>query len=254
MVETATSLMPVSETLNLNGRTVAAGHGMRWISGAWRLFKQRPLKWFGLGLLYTVIEIALSFTPALKLLSMIVTPILMGGLMFACEQFRTDGDVRISHLFAGFTRKLGALALVGLLTLAIISVPALASSIGTIAYLASHQNGDLSALGSPGLLGLLAYCVIAVVAILIIAVIFAIASFAPPLVILHDLTAVSATRASIKGVLRNWRAGIVYGLLLIVMLVVGALPFLLGWLIMMPLSFLSIYVAYRDVFLTISPT
>ncbi|KAG0162883.1 hypothetical protein DFQ30_001132 [Apophysomyces sp. BC1015] len=78
-----------------------------------------------------------------------VTPIRLGGWMFACEQLRADGDVRIGSLF----------------------------------------------------------------------------------------------------VLRNWLAGFVYAPLLTVMRVVGALPFLLGWLVVIPLLFLSVYVAYRDVFI-----
>ncbi|KAG0192322.1 hypothetical protein DFQ28_009421 [Apophysomyces sp. BC1034] len=61
------------ETLNLDGRTVATGNGMRWIGDAWAMLKRRPLHWAGLGLLYMVIEFALSFVPALNLLSMFLS-------------------------------------------------------------------------------------------------------------------------------------------------------------------------------------
>ncbi|MCF2135108.1 MULTISPECIES: BPSS1780 family membrane protein [Burkholderiaceae] len=237
---------PSVETLNLDGRTVTAAEGLRWITDAWTLFKRRPLQWIGLALLYMVIECALSFAPVFNLLSMLVTPILLGGLMFTCEQFRADGDVRIGGLFTGFTRKLGPLALVGALTFAIviIGVVVLASIIGfdTFAQLVSHQPGNPPQLGASSLVGLLIYIAIVTVAV-------AAAWFAPALVILHDVAPIRAMRASFKGVMRNWLAGIVYALLLLVMLVVGALPFLLGWLIVLPLLFLSVYVGYRDVFI-----
>lgn len=240
------SLTPAGETLNLDGRTVAAGDGARWIGHAWAMFKQRPLKWIGLGLLYMALELALLFMPALKLLSMLMTPLLLGGLMFACERFRADGEVRLGDQFAGFTRKLGALTLVGLLTFAlpIIGLVLLASSVGfdTLAQPVSHQSSDLPELNASSLLGLLVYVAMVCVAV-------AASRFTPALVILHDMTPISAMRASFRGVLRNWLASIIYGLLLAVMLLVGALPFLLGWLIVIPLSFLSVYVAYRDVFI-----
>ncbi|MCG1043589.1 hypothetical protein KQH60_14040 [Mycetohabitans sp. B8] len=235
------------ETLNLDARMVTVAEGLRWIADAWTLFKRRPLQWIGLALLYMVIECALSFAPVFNLLPMVVTPILLGGLMFTCEQFRADGDVRIGSLFAGFTRKLGPLALVGVLTFAIVIIGTvvLASIIGfgTFAQLVSHQPGNPPEWGALSLVGLLIYIAIAAVAV-------AAAWFAPALVILHDVAPIRAMRASFKGVMRNWLAGIVYALLLLVMLVIGAIPFLLGWLVVIPLLFLSVYVGYRDVFIT----
>jgi uncharacterized membrane protein len=231
--------------VNLAGRKVPAAHGAKWIGSAWHAFKRRPLQWVGLGVLYMLIELLLSSVPFINLLSMIVTPLLLGGLMAACERFRASGEVNFGDLFAGFRRKLGPLALVGLLTLAIIAcgmlVLMLAVGTGEFMRFIAHQPGDAPTLGAAGLIGLLVYA-------LIVAVAMSAAWFAPALVVLHDVAPVSAMRASIVGSLRNWLASFVYLLLLLVLVIVGAIPFLLGWLIVIPLSFLALYDSYRDIF------
>lgn len=231
--------------VNLTGRKVPAAHGARWIGNAWRAFKQRPLQWVGLAVLYMLIELLLSSVPFVNLLSMIVTPLLLGGLMVACERFRTSGDVNIGDLFAGFQRKPGPLALVGLLTLAIVAFGVvmlmLAVGTGTFMRLITHQPGDVPSLGVAGVIGLLIY-------LAIVAIAMSAAWFAPALVVLHDVAPVSAMRASLVGLVRNWLASFVFLLLLLALMIVGAIPFLLGWLVVIPLSFLALYDSYRDIF------
>jgi uncharacterized membrane protein len=229
----------------LAGRKVPGSHGARWIGEGWRAFKARPLKWIGLGVLYVLVELLLSAVPLVNVLSMIVTPLLLGGLMFACERFRTTGDVNIGDLFAGFQRKLGALALVGLLTLAIIAIGLvvliLLVGVGPFGQMMSHQPDVAPAFSMGGIVGLLVYAVILSIAM-------AAAWFAPALVLLHDVKPVRAMRASFVAVCRNWLAGLVYLLLLALLLIVGAIPLLLGLLVVIPLSFLALYASYRDIF------
>jgi uncharacterized membrane protein len=165
--------------------------------------------------------------------------------MVACERFRTSGDVNIGDLFAGFQRKLGPLALVGLLTLGIIAIGMvvlmLATGVDTFTRMIAHQPGGVPSLDASGVIGLLVYMMVVAVAV-------AAAWFAPALVVLHDVAPLSAMRASVVGVVRNWLPGFVYMLLLLALLIVGAIPFLLGWLVVIPLSFLSVYESYRDVY------
>jgi uncharacterized membrane protein len=73
--------------------------------------------------------------------------------------------------------------------------------------------------------------------------------FAPALIVLHDVAPVEALKMSFFGCLRNIMPFLIYGLVGLLMLVVGAIPLFLGWLVVYPVLMIAIYTAYRDIFL-----
>ena len=46
----------------------------------------------------------------------------------------------------------------------------------------------------------------------------------------------------------NWAPFLVFGLIYIVLALLATIPLMLGWLVLLPLTFASGYVAYREVF------
>jgi uncharacterized membrane protein len=72
--------------------------------------------------------------------------------------------------------------------------------------------------------------------------------FAPALVVLRNVAPVDAIKASWAASLRNIGPFLVYGVIWIVAAMVASIPFALGWLVLMPLTALGMYVGYKDIF------
>jgi uncharacterized membrane protein len=72
--------------------------------------------------------------------------------------------------------------------------------------------------------------------------------FAPALIVLQDLSVGAALKASFFACLRNWLPFLVYGLALMVLGVVAAIPAGLGYLVLIPVLTASVYTAYLDIF------
>jgi len=72
--------------------------------------------------------------------------------------------------------------------------------------------------------------------------------FAPVLIVLEDLSAGAALKASFFACLRNWLPFLVYSIVLLVLGVIAAIPAGLGYLILVPVLSASEITAYRDIF------
>ena len=72
--------------------------------------------------------------------------------------------------------------------------------------------------------------------------------FAPALVVLRGLAPVAAVKESFFGCLKNMVPFLIYGIVMLVLGIVAAIPLGLGWLVLGPVAVASIYVAYRDIY------
>src|SRR5204863_6658145 len=72
--------------------------------------------------------------------------------------------------------------------------------------------------------------------------------FAPALIVFNELGAPAAMKASFIGCLKNMLPFLLYGVILLAAAAVASVPFGLGWLILGPVMFASIYTAYRDIY------
>jgi uncharacterized membrane protein len=72
--------------------------------------------------------------------------------------------------------------------------------------------------------------------------------FAPSLVALDQVPVLKAFSLSFFGCLRNILPFLVYGLVAMLMLILGTLPLLLGLLVVLPILTIAVYTAYRDIF------
>src|SRR5699024_8206828 len=73
--------------------------------------------------------------------------------------------------------------------------------------------------------------------------------FAPALIMLNGVAPTEALKMSFVGCLRNILPMLIYGLICTILLIAGALPLFLGWLVVYPIFICSIYTAYRDIYL-----
>ena len=71
---------------------------------------------------------------------------------------------------------------------------------------------------------------------------------APALVVLRGMAPVAAIKASFSGCLKNIVPFLIYGIIAFAAGIVAAIPLGLGWLVLGPVLFASVYVAYREIY------
>lgn len=232
-----------------NGRGVEAGHGWQWIADGFALFKKKPGHWIGMIVIALVLVILLSLVPILgALATWLLYPVLGAGFMIACRTLDHSGEMELGTLFAGFKQNTGDLIVVGVLYLAgmlVAMIPALVLA-GTVFFkFMTGMGGDAVAVTKS--MGTLAVAMLLYLA-LAIPVVMA-AWFAPALVVFHNRKPVEAMKASFHACIKNIIPYIVYGIILMLLAILAAIPFGLGLLVLMPVAIASVYAAYRDIFL-----
>jgi uncharacterized membrane protein len=74
--------------------------------------------------------------------------------------------------------------------------------------------------------------------------------FAPALIVLHDdVGIIEAMKLSFLGCLKNMLPFLIYGIVGFILMMLATLPLALGWLVLGPVLFGTIYASYKDIFL-----
>jgi uncharacterized membrane protein len=228
---------------------VPAGNGFKWIGKGWWHFKQAPISWIVVLLVWIVLTFVVSLVPILGALAVnILTPVLIAGLMIGCSEQDHGEDFTVSHLFSGFANNAGQAVMVGVfyLIFLILFVIGFAmflfGSIGDMAAQQANPEAMAMMLFSPSfLIGIL------IGSLFFIPVMMAYL-FAPALVALDDMSAWEAMKASFMGCLKNVLPLFLYSLAAIGLSILGVIPFGLGLLVVSPILIGAIYSAYRDIF------
>ncbi len=226
-----------------------AGHGWAWYKQAWQVFKQQPLKWWlalivGFGVLFTV-----TLLPFVNLLTSLLFPIVSAGLGTCAASVQQNGHFRLAQVFDGFRKRPGALALAGAIYMCVMlglmgvlsvvfHVPGLLTAF-TGGWGAQQASAQMFA--QQGGLFFLAYFGVMMLAMSCIA-------FAPYLIHEHGLSAPQAIIASTSGSLRNLPAGLFAMLCYLLLAIAATIPLGLGWLVLLPVLFLTMYTAYQDIY------
>jgi len=236
-------------------RRVPAGHGWAWIVRGFWHFRTNPWVWILAVLVLTAVNLLASLLPVVGwLVPSLLAPLYTGGLMLGAREQELGRDMRPEHIFAGFGEHAGRLALVGVLyaagaflimvlivvIMAMAAVPLLAGGDPQL-LAATDPEQVMQTLGPAMLIGVL------VGALLFVPLIMALL-FAPALVTLDALDASTAMKLSFLGCLKSWLPFLVYGLVGLLLVFLGALPFGLGLLVVAPTLTAAIYVAYRDIY------
>ncbi|MGZ5038366.1 MAG: BPSS1780 family membrane protein [Usitatibacter sp.] len=236
--------------LVLPGRTRPAGDGVKWIGDGWKLFAKTPLMWILALLVLIVIWVVLGFVPIVGWLALqVLTPVFYAGLIVACRSIERGNDFELEHLFAGFKVQFANLAITGVIFLVgwllLLLVFMFFAGFGIVAAIVTGSTQDIMpAIAGSAMAILLGLLVMLALMVPLLAAYW----FAPALVVMHGLAPFDAMKASFFACFRNFVSFLLYGVVMMVLAVVAMIPFGLGMLVWIPLTFTSTYAAYRDIF------
>ena len=240
-------------------RTVSADRAMHWLNEGWRIFTAAPGVWIAIFVVTIVIQVVLTLVPVIGgIASAILTPVFVGGLMAGCASAVRGEPLQFDCLFQGFRHNTGNLVIIGVLYL--VGVIAI-SVIGLTVLLAGGGGAMLSVLAhsaaDPGTDQLLAEMMMSSVGIILLATCVVLVLFvpllmalwfAPALAMLDHVAPAAAMKSSLSASLRNWLPLTVYGVVALVLMVVAAIPFMLGYLVLIPVLMGSVYASYHDIY------
>ncbi len=240
-------------------KTVGSDRGTHWISEGWRMFTAAPGVWIAVAVVMIVIQLLLNIVPVIGgLAASILAPVFLGGIMAGCAAADRGEPFQFECLFLGFRSNTGTLVTIGVLYLigvVVISMVGVAVLIvgggGAILAALWHSGGVATPdmlpgdilLSSLGIV-LLATCIVLILFIPLLMTLW----FAPALAMLDHLSAGAAMKSSLTASLRNWLPFTIYSLVLLVLMVVAAIPLMLGYLILVPVVLGSVYASYRDIY------
>jgi uncharacterized membrane protein len=232
-------------------RRVPSGRGAEWWSSAWQLMFHRgaAAAWIVMCLIAIVIYLVLHLVPLLgSIAAQIVGFLFLGALMAAARKTEQGTAPPVGDLFAGFGPSLGPLATGAVLLLVVVllifGALAIAGGGALLSAFFGGATGNLALMAGAGATWLL----LLLVALLLLLPVGMAAWLAPALIVLRQQPPVEALKASLAACWANLGALTVYGLLWIAFAIVASIPFGLGWLVLAPLTVLSTYAAYQDLF------
>ena len=230
------------------GHPVPAGRGWTWIASGWELFKRQPGIWVAIAIIAIVIFIAYYFMRAFgTILGILLTPVFTAGFVIGAKALDEGRELKIAHLFAGFTNRFGTLIAVGAIYLALLFAIVVVSALvtGVSVWVMLGAGPDLA---SATMRELAAYLLAWLIALALMVPVFMAVWFAPPLAVFNELGAFDALKASFVGCLKNIVPFLIYGLILLGFAVLASIPLCLGWLVLGPVIGASIYTSYRDIY------
>jgi len=231
-------------------RAVDAGRGLAWWSEAWARFAPNAVLWIVLGLILMVILFVLGVIPLLgTVAASLALPLFIGSWMLAARKAESGGTLEVSDLFTCFKGdRLVPLLVLGALLLAMLVVTGLiAGVLGVGAFLGLVMGGAQQSIS--GVLAALGTGLLILLVLLIIGTLFGMAFwFAPALVVFRGTPPVDALRNSFAACMKNIVPFLLYGIVYFVAAIVASIPFGLGWIVLAPLTLLTIYTSYRDLY------
>ncbi len=233
--------------MTMQVKSLAPDHGWRWISDGFSLFKRNPIILIVLTIILFFIGFALSLIPVIgQLLFTLASPVFVAGLMEGCRVLSRGGELEISHLFAGFQKNpaplitLGGIYLVG----QVLILGAMLLTGGPAIYSLFTGSGEmieyselLSAMLVPLLIGM-ALSIPLMMALW----------FSPMLVYFHNESPLNSISGSFYACLANIIPFLLYGVIVFVLALIAAIPFMLGFLVLIPVIITSVYQSYLDIF------
>ena len=247
----AAPVAPASATpgvFSAAGRAVDTGRGWEWIAEGFALFKKQPGTWILILIVLVVCAVVISLVPIIgSLANLLLMQVFVGGVMLGCRALDNGESFEVGCVFAGFKQNTSDLVVLGVLALVgwiLAFIPALLI-MGGGAFMAMMQGGGhMANFGALGLTFVLAMLVALALALPVYMALW----FAPALVVFHNLKPVDAMKASFMACLKNIVPFLLYGIILLVLCVVAAIPLGLGFLVLGPVAIASIYAGYRNIF------
>lgn len=231
---------------NGNSRVVDAGSAFEWLKQGWALFVVNPGLWIAMTIVLLVVFFGLSIVPLVgKLAANLLAPLLCAGMLQACQRVSNGQTAEISDLFIGFKQNTSNLVILGVLFMAaMLTILAVVMLLGGGSLVGGMMMSNPLGIGLA--LGGVMFAMLLSMALSIPA--FMALWFAPALVLFNNMPPVEAIKASFNACMKNPIPFLVYGLIVMVLMFFAALPVGLGFLVLVPVLFGSVYASYRDIF------
>jgi hypothetical protein len=244
----AAPLAAAASAISATGRAVDAGRGWEWIAEGFALFKKQPGIWILILIIFIACAAVVHIVPVIgSIAGILLTQVFMGGLMLGCRALDNGESLEIGHLFAGFKQNTGDLVVLGVLTIVgwiVALIPAMVIA-GGGAFMAMMMGGNPGMhIGAMGVSFMLAMLVVLALAVPLYMALW----FAPSLIVFNNLKPIDAMKISFFACLKNFVPFLLYGVIMLVLCFIAAIPFALGFLVLGPVAIASIYASYRDVF------
>jgi uncharacterized membrane protein YesL len=225
---------------------LAASRGGGWLAEAFRLYRRKPFAWVGLCTGWILITLLLLQVPAIgPAIEGFLQPVFFASFAIAAFRQVAGEPLLMGDLFSGFRRnvrslvQLGAIQMIAELAIAIpfwyFVMPPMVVTDGApdlTAYIESMKGREWGiALG-----------------LFLLSLVKGAFLFAPQLIAFHDMTATQAIRWSVYAAIANLMPLAVYGLSLVGLMLVGALTWGLGFLVVIPMMVISTFTGYREIF------
>jgi len=224
--------------------------GWGWIKQGYALFVKAPLLWIVLLFICMIAAIAISSVPVVgEPLVSLLTPAVLVGLMVGCRALSQGGELELAHLFSGFKQHTSQLVTLGGISLVvqflILGLMMLAGGATLVGILMSGQPQTDPNVMMQALAGATFAVVIGVVLFTLLMMAM---QFAPLLVYFNNVPPLQAMRLSLRAFLYNIGPMLVYCITFVLLAVLASLPMFLGWVVLLPLVFTSLYSSYSDIF------
>ncbi len=234
---------------NPEGRSVPAGQGWDWYKSAWQIFKQQPFMFWVAIIAVGAVFIVISLIPIVNLITTIAMPAVVAGFGVCARNVQRTGRFELGQVFEGFQKRLGTQLLAGLLYLValFVGIGILAVAFGASGLFSVFMGGmkgseaAASVFGSLGVAFFLAYFVV-------LAIVGSTIAFAPYIIQETELSAPQAMVASLKGALKNIPAFVVAIVVYLLLFLLSIVTIGLGFLVLIPVVFLSVFVAYDEIY------
>ncbi len=174
---------------------------------------------------------------------MVTVPVFAGGFVLAAARADRGETLRPLDVFAAFGSHVRQLVGLGLAYFGLLVAAMMLVVIGLLA-LAGGSLGDEALAAMPLGKQIVGFALLAA-GMFIASLLY---WFAPAAVVLGSFDPLRAMRRSLAGGWLNWQAVLLCGVMLAVLLFLAMLPFGLGLLLWLPVMFVSVYVAWQDVF------
>lgn len=232
-------------------RHVKARQGLQWIMSGFYLFRMAPMAWMLLCFTLILIAMTLSILPLLgQFIFTLISPVFLAGMMLGCQKLEQGEKLEITHLFAGFKKNTAPLITVGGIYLIgqvlIVGIVMLIGGTAMMEMLLQGKRVDENELMEVADDMLSATLVALALSIPLLMA----AWFSPLLVAFHNIPPVLAMKKSFFACLKNMLPLQLYGVILIILTVISIIPYGLGLIVLIPIIFTSIYVSYKDIFLS----
>jgi hypothetical protein len=233
----------------MEARYVRGKQGLQWILSGFYFFRQAPLHWILICFTYLLIGATLGLIPLLgSFIGTLTMPVFIAGIMAGCRQLDLTGKLQLEYLFIGFKKNTASLITVGGIYLIgdvlIIGVFMLLGGDAVVDMWLYGKRFDESEI-APVMDDALSAFLFSL--LLIIPLIMAV-WFAPMLVMFEKMPPLIAMRISFFACLKNIFAFQIYFVCLLILAILAAIPYGLGFILWFPVTFASVYISYKDIF------